>query len=140
MRNIGTFIISLILMLFLSTFLYAQTAGDYRTKASGNWNMAQNWEMFNGSVWGAIGTPPTGSETITIQSADSIFVNIGVSISGTLINQGIVEDNGLLTIANGGTYQHDRDVGTIPTATWDDGSTLLLTGLATDEPAGYGQD
>ena len=85
MKNIATKVFVFAMIVILSPTLFAQTAGDYRTKASGDWNKAQNWEKFNGSVWGAIGTPPTGSETITVQSADSIFVNVAVSITGTLI-------------------------------------------------------
>ncbi|KPL07273.1 hypothetical protein AMJ86_04940 [bacterium SM23_57] len=134
MKNIGTMIFALTLVLILSYSLFAQTAGDYRTKASGDWSMAQNWERFNGSVWGAIGTPPTGAETITVQSADSIFVNVAVSITGTLVNQGIVEDNDMLTIANGGTYQHDRDAGKVPIIIWEEGSTMLITGVTTTAP------
>lgn len=140
MKNIATMMFALILMLFLSSSTIAQTAGDYRTKASGDWTKAQNWERFNGSVWGAIGTPPIGSETITVQSTDSVFVNVAVSISGTLVNQGIVEDNGMLTIANGGTYQHDRDAGSIPLVTWEEGSTMLMTGVTSTAPNDRDQD
>jgi hypothetical protein len=141
MKNIATKVFVFTLIAILSPTLFAQTAGDYRTKASGDWNKAQNWEKFNGSVWGPIGTPPTGSETITVTSTetrtDSIFVNIAVSITGTLINQGIVEDNGMLTIADGGTYQHDRDAGRVPNCIWGVGSTMLITGvtgLTTGDP------
>jgi hypothetical protein len=140
MKKIGTMVCTIALVAILSQFLFAQTAGDYRTKASGDWSKAQNWEKFNGSVWGAIGTPPTGSETITVQSADSIFANVAVSITGTLVNQGIVEDNGMLTIANDGTYQHDRDAGSVPIATWEEGSTMLMTGVTSTAPNDRDQD
>ena len=140
MKNIATKVFVFAMIVILSPTLFAQTAGDYRTKASGDWNKAQNWEKFNGSVWGAIGTPPTGSETITVQSADSIFVNVAVSITGTLINQGIVEDNGMLTIANGGTYQHDQNDGSVPLATWEEGSNMLLTGVTDTAPNDRDQD
>ena len=124
----------LILILLLSTFLLAQTTGDYRTKASGNWSAAQNWERYNGSTWAAIGTPPTGAETITVQTGDSVFVDVAVSITGTLVNQGKVEANDLLTIANGGTYEHARNRGSIPLSTWAEGSTLLMTAVADTAP------
>ena len=140
MRNIVTFIFPLVLILLFFTLLSAQTAGDYRTKASGDWSRAQNWERFNGSVWGPIGSPPNGSETITVQSADSIFVNIAVSITGTLVNQGVVEDNDILTIANGGTYQHDRDAGRVPIVTWEEGSTMLITGVTSTPPSDRDQN
>ncbi|MGH7597362.1 MAG: T9SS type A sorting domain-containing protein [bacterium] len=140
MKKIGTMMSALTLMLILSSSLMAQSVGDYRTRASGNWSVAQNWERFNGSAWVAIGTPPTGSETITVRSADSVFVNVAVSITGRLVNQGIVEPSVNLIIANGGTYQHDRDGGRVPLATWQEGSTILITGVTAVAPNDRDQD
>ena len=85
MQKLTTLI--LILSLVITTSLLSQSVGDYRTKASGNWGNAQIWERYNGSSWAAIGTPPTGAETITVLAADSVFINILVSITDTLINQ-----------------------------------------------------
>ena len=127
MQKLTTLI--LILSLVITASVLSQSVGDYRTKASGNWSNAQIWERYNGSSWAAIGTPPTGAETITVLAADSVFVNVLVSITDTLINQGIVEANNSLTFANGGTYQHDRDAGKIPISTWEQGSTLYMTGV-----------
>ena len=73
MQNVTKFI--LILGFLFSTSLLAQEQGDYRTKDSGDWSNAQIWEQFNGSSWVAIGTPPTGSETITVLEADSEFIS-----------------------------------------------------------------
>jgi hypothetical protein len=75
-----------------------------------------------------------------VLSTDSVFVNVAVSISDTLINQGIVESDGILTIANGGTYQHDRDGGNIPMATWEEGSTFYMTGCTSTAPDDRNQD
>jgi hypothetical protein len=122
--------------LFSSASLTAQTAGDYRTRNSGDWSNAQIWERFNGASWVAIGTPPSGSETITVLSDDSVFANVAVSITGTLVNQGILDavDSLTITIAAGGTYQHDRDGGSIPQSIWAEGSTLLMTGATATAP------
>jgi len=138
MQKITIFIF--ILTLLLSTSVFAQTIGDYRTKASGNWSPAAIWERYNGSSWTAIGTPPTGTETITVQSGDSVFVNVAVSISDTLINQGIVEANGMLTIADSGVYEHARNAGGIPISIWAEGSTLLMSALADTAPNDRDQD
>jgi hypothetical protein len=140
MKNIGTMMFALALMLPLSTPLLAQQQGDYRTRLSGNWGNAQIWERFNGASWVAIGAPPAGAETITVRSVDSVFVNVAVSITGTLVNQGIVEPDVNLSIANGGTYQHDRDGGRVPLATWQEGSTLLITGVTAVAPNDRDQD
>jgi hypothetical protein len=134
MKNVGTMMFTLTFMLILSTSLMAQSVGDYRTRASGDWSNAQIWQRFNGTSWVNISTPPTGTETITVQSADSVFVNVAVSITGTLVNQGIVEPSTNLSIADKGTYQHDRNGGRIPIATWQKGSTLLMTGVTSTAP------
>jgi len=118
----------------------AQSVGDFRTQNSGDWSSAQIWQRFNGSSWVNTATPPTGAETITILEPDSVFVNVAVSITDTLINRGIVEGNNNLTIANGGVYQHDRDAGKIPLSTWAQGSTLLMTGVTATAPEDRDQD
>jgi len=123
-----------------STPLFAQSQGDYRTRDSGDWGTAQIWEKFNGASWAAVGSPPTGSETITVLADDSVFVNVAVSISDSLINQGTIEANDNLTIADGGTYEHDRDAGQIPQAVWAEGSTLYMTGVISTAPEDRDQD
>jgi uncharacterized protein YdeI (BOF family) len=140
MKKVGTFISVLTLALISTTSLMAQSVGDYRTRASGDWSSAQIWQRFNGASWLNAGTPPTGAETITVQSADSIFVNTAVSITGTLVNRGIVEADSNLTIANGGTYQHDRDGGKVPISIWAEGSTMLVTGVTGTAPNDRDQD
>ncbi len=140
MKKSMTVVFALVLLSVSATSLLAQAVGDYRTRASGNWSVAQNWQRFNGSTWANVATPPDGSETITILSTDSIFVNAPVAITGTLINNGIVEPGANLTIANGGTYQHDRDGGRVPLATWAEGSTMLVTGVTATAPNDRDQD
>ncbi len=140
MKKTVTMMFAFTLMLILSSSILAQSVGDYRTRASGNWSVAQNWQRFNGSTWANVATPPSGSETITVLSTDSIFVNVPVAITGTLVNQGIVEPDVNLTIASGGTYQHDRDGGRVPLATWAEGSTMLVTGVTATAPNDRDQD
>lgn len=140
MKKTVTMMFAFTLMLILYSSILAQSVGDYRTRASGNWSVAQNWQQFNGSTWANVATPPTGSETITVLSTDSIFVNVPVAITGTLVNQGIVEPDVNLTVANGGTYQHDRNGGRVPLATWAEGSTMLVTGVTTTAPNDRDQD
>lgn len=142
MKKPVTLMFAFTLMLILSSSLLAQSVGDYRTRASGNWSMAQNWQRYNGAAWANVATPPTGSETITVLSTDSIFVNVPVSITGTLVNQGIVDavDSLTITVASGGTYQHDRDGGSIPLSVWAEGSTLLMTGTTATAPTDRDQN
>jgi hypothetical protein len=140
MKKIGTLIFVCFLVLISSLPLAAQSAGDYQTQDSGDWSNAQIWQVYTGSAWVNTGTAPDGSQTITILSADSVFVDVPVSISDTLINQFIVEANNNLTITNGGVYQHDRNAGKIPISTWDQGATLYMTGVTTTAPEDRDQD
>ena len=142
MRITGTLFLILMLMVLTAIPLSAQSTGDYRTRDSGNWSNAQIWQRYNGSAWLNVATPPTGSETITVLGSDSVFVDNPVSITDTLILQedGIVEANDNLTIANGGTYKHDRDSGQIPMATWEEGSMLYLSGTTSTAPSDRDQN
>ncbi len=116
-----------------------QSAGDYRSNAplptGGAWSVAGNWQKYSGTVWQTATAAPTGSEVITILSTDSIRVDVSITITDSLINQGKLVDLGNLTIGTGGTYRHDQNDGRIPTATWNTGSTLMITGAAATAPS-----
>ncbi|MCR4437462.1 MAG: T9SS type A sorting domain-containing protein [bacterium] len=134
-----TLVLCCLLLSAVGVSSLAQSVGDFRTKASGDWGSAQTWQRYNGTTWLATGTPPTGSETITVRSTDSVYVNVPVTITGRLVNQGVVNDGGNLRVGNGGIYQHDRDGGRIPTIIWEDGSTLLMTGTVSVAPENRNQ-
>ncbi|MCB9088156.1 MAG: T9SS type A sorting domain-containing protein [Calditrichae bacterium] len=134
-----TMFVSFIILMIASS-LMAQTVGDYRTRNSGDWSNAQIWERYNGSSWVPVASAPTGGETITVLETDSVNVDVLVSVSASLVNQGIVEGNSNLTFADGGTYQHDRDGGKIPVSNWDTGSTMLITGVTAVAPEDRDQD
>jgi hypothetical protein len=145
MNHFVTRIFLLGLMLFIPVVAFTQDdpeVGDFRTNNSGNWSNAQIWHRWNGSAWAPWGTPPTGSETITVLTGDSVFVNVEITVDGKLVNQGrvYVETDGFLTIADGGVYQHDRNEGNIPLTAWGEGSTFLLTGTTATAPADRNQN
>lgn len=131
MNKIATLMLAVAFLLILSSLIMAQSVGDYQTRNSGDWSNPQIWQRYNGSSWVNTATPPTGSETITVLSTDSVFANVLVTITDTLINQGIVDavDSLTITIGDGGVYQHDRDAGSVPKCIWDVGSTMYLTGV-----------
>ncbi|QEK50363.1 T9SS type A sorting domain-containing protein [Pedobacter aquae] len=58
-------------------------------------------------------------------------------VSGTLVNAGNIITNGRLTFANGGVYEHayTTSSGSVPTATWENGSDCRITGITTSTSA-----
>lgn len=128
--------------LFMTGFAFAQETGDYRSAATGNWSAAATWETFDGADWVAATTPPTGSETITVRGQDSVRVDVAVTIAGyvAVVDTGVVEvTDGSLEFGDGSTYEHGRDAGSVPTATWGVGSTFLITGTENDAPENRNQ-
>ncbi|TAL07403.1 MAG: hypothetical protein EPO07_00245 [Verrucomicrobia bacterium] len=188
-------------VLTLSLQVFAQTAGDFRSVASGNWNAVATWERFDGSSWQANFFPTNANAgVITIQSghgvtnvanvtADQIVVAAGgtlataatltvangtgvdLDVSGTLVALGgsstvTLQSGTELTIRTGGLFVHSGTSGacvnntsatvtfenntrflmqrpgaTVPTATWNSGSTCEInyTNASTSRPAGLGQ-
>jgi len=94
----------LILFIFLSTSLNAQTTNDYRSRATGNWSTAGSWERYNGSSWATATVAPSSSVgTITILNSHTITVTANVTADQLVINSGgilIINSSRILTIAN----------------------------------------
>jgi hypothetical protein len=114
-------------------------------------------------------TASVGVDEVTVNAGGQVTVNGGtiilmigaggMTVNGTLLMQGNVptvapftvsRTTGTLTIGNGGLVQYDQtgttsgDKGALPTATWQTGSTLLVTRTggngATGFNAGGGQN
>lgn len=130
--------------LFMCGYAFAQETGDYRSVATGNWSDNSTWEIFNGETWVSPDGSPEGDETITIYSTDTVRVDAEVTITGS--GYIVVSDTAVLEVTtgslefDGGTYEHARDEGSIPTATWGTGSTALITGITGTAPGNRGQD
>jgi len=138
-----TFWVATALCLFMAGFAFAQATGDYRSAANGNWSVAATWETFDGADWVAATTAPTGAETITVRNQDSVRVDVPVVITGyvAVVDTGVIEvTDGSLEFGDGSTYEHGRDEGNVPTATWGAGSTFLLTGTENDAPDNRNQN
>jgi hypothetical protein len=140
MKTLITIIQILVIIIIANTSICSQSAGDYRSLITGNWNTASTWETYNGSSWIPAVTPPTGSENITVD--DSVNVDVAVNISGYVILSGdgnIEIGTGSLTFGNGSTYEHARISGGIPVSTWATGSTCKITGITNQAPANRNQ-
>ncbi len=129
--------------MFLSGYAFSQTAGDYRSIATGNWSVASTWETFDGANWVVATNAPAGTETIIVRGDDTVRVDVAVSIAGyvKLEATGVIEiAAGSLAFGDGSTYEHARDGGSVPAATWQEGSTALFTGIIGTAPENRGQD
>lgn len=120
--------LTIFLIIVTTALLFSQSLGDYRSNGSGNWSNTGIWQKYNGTTWVSASTPPTGSETITIRSGDSIYINAVVNLTGILKNEGKLGGTSNLTVKSGGVYSHDQNNGSIPVCTWEDGSTCQVTG------------
>ena len=110
------FILILITSIVISFSVSAQTAGDYRSIGSGNWNDATKWEIFNGSSWITASTYPgqnsgTGAVTIMIFHEISLTATVPHPIVSLLIDQlndypaeeVVVSQNGILAFSSENT-------------------------------------
>lgn len=157
----------LLLAMFVCCDLICQSNGDYRTKSSGTWSTASNWETYNGTSWVTASAAPTSAHgAISILNSHTMTVASAASVDQTTIDFGgqVTVNGGVLTIVNGtgtdltvngtlkvsannvtlglsasitigseGVYEHNRSfVNGIPTATWNNGSTCLITSDITD--------
>jgi hypothetical protein len=145
-------------------------SGNYRSNVStsGYWDAVESWQTWNGSAWVAAASVPTGDagvniaiqtgQTITLTSAKTLLGSLTVTgalsfsgsgvltvgSGGTLQSAGTVNGSSSTLIFNsGGTYQHNRTTtaGTIPTATWNAGSTCAIIGYTSNNstPGGVAQ-
>ena len=90
----------LVVNLLLSSSVFGQSLGDYRSVATGNWTALSSWQYYNGSAWVTpTGTSPQGypgqftgtgavfiqaGNKITIASAITTFSFGTLTITGTL--------------------------------------------------------
>jgi len=66
--------------------LFAQSAGDFRSKQSGNWSLASTWQRYNGSSWVDAGyTPEYTDGVITIQAGHTVTADGDIDIDQTVI-------------------------------------------------------
>jgi hypothetical protein len=96
-------------------------------------------------------TAPANADEMTINTGGTLTVNasqtftiangIGTDliVNGTINNLGLITTSGALEFNAGATYSHAQNAGTVPTATWNTGSTCEITGITNTSPAGLNQ-
>ncbi|MEX2604529.1 MAG: hypothetical protein WD361_10005, partial [Gracilimonas sp.] len=146
-RTYTKILTTLLVALFATMGALAQDNGDFRSQADGDWSATATWQTFDGNDWVAVAAAPDGSENITIQGTDSVAIDVAVTISGHLTVEGdgsetgaeLTIEGGSLAVADGGIYEHARDGGEVPTATWETGSTIVFSGLLGSAPGNRDQ-
>jgi hypothetical protein len=93
------FLLSLFCSFGLIGLGFGQTTGDFRSFATGDWNVAGTWETFNGTLWVAAGVSPNSTNgAIAIRDGHTITITADLTIDQTTIESG-----GILTINSGVT-------------------------------------
>ncbi len=92
------------LVLMVSSVVTAQTTGDYRSFATGNWNNSAAWERFDGASWinPAPSAPANTDGIITIQNGHNITINSTVTADQVVVDVGAtLTQTANLSLANG---------------------------------------
>ncbi|MCK7489182.1 MAG: hypothetical protein MZU79_02250 [Anaerotruncus sp.] len=112
----------------------AQTLGNLTINRTntGIIGLASDLTIDNGSGTGVFNLV-VGQFTINAGSTLSIQDKL-------LFDGGSIVTTGTLVFLNGSTYEHSVGGGVIPTATWNSGSTCLITGVTATAPSGLGQN
>jgi len=99
-RDVSKFSMLISVFLFLSMLSFGQNTGDFRSKNSGIWQSASNWEVYNSSSWVAASQYPgqtTGTYTTHIQYSHNITISsdgIATNYFSKLIISGKLTLNG----------------------------------------------
>jgi hypothetical protein len=99
-------VLSLIFVINLSDKREARAAiaGDYRSKASGDWSNPATWERFNGTSWvNATAAPSSSDGIIEIQGIHYITITSNITIDQLIIDENgmIANTTGTITVVNG---------------------------------------
>lgn len=71
-----------------SSFLNAQSIGDYRSVGDGDWNTASTWQTYTGIWVGALVPPSSLNGAITIRNNHTVTVTANNTVDQVTINSG----------------------------------------------------
>ena len=112
----------------------AAANGDYRTKASGDWNNASIWEKYDGSAWVNATEVPTFTDGV-IEIANGNYITISSDVT---VDEFLIDDEGMLT-NSAGSFTIKNGAGTDITVKgfWSINSLVSLGSSATGVISGY---
>jgi hypothetical protein len=134
----------ILFLVFISVMALAQRTGDFRTHSpvsGGKWSSTSTWDRFNGTSWitPAPNAPNGGAFAVTVQSGDSVDVDVPVTISDSLVSLGKIAGGSdtNLTMGNGGVYRH-ASTNAIVKAIWGTGSLFYMNAVVNVTSIGGG--
>jgi len=120
----------------------ADAVNDFSIAAGAALTIASSLENIvpAANALGDISGTLTLNRPLNLNNADIVFTVanggvLGVATTGAVINSTATK----LAFNSGATYQHGRNNGDVPLATWDANSNCNLTGVTTGYPTGMGQ-
>jgi hypothetical protein len=146
---------ALLLVILVSGTLFQDAkASNKYSVTTGNWNSTATWSLTSG---GSSGAPvPVAGDAVIIEGGFTVTVNAStasltsltissgstlsttstftvsattITVNGTYINGSTGTLTGTMTVGSSGTYRHNINGGTLKAATWNTGSTCLVTGI-----------
>ncbi len=103
-------ILSLFLLTLCTSILYAASAGDFRSKTSGNWNQASTWQYYNGSSWvNATYSPTYLDGEIDVLAGHSVTITANVTIDEVDVAGYLTINAGVTATLNDG-YSTDLSI------------------------------
>ncbi|MCR6720028.1 MAG: hypothetical protein NVV59_06935 [Chitinophagaceae bacterium] len=117
----------------------SSTGADLRISAGASLNIAsslENIQFGNNATADISGELVLNNNTYNLNGAN---VSTTVSSTGVLRNAGTISNSSTAKLIVNGTFVHDREGGTIPTATWNNASVFELNITSNSLPGGLGQ-
>jgi len=92
-----------IFLIFGIVGVFAQVAGDFRSKATGNWSDYTKWERYNGTTWvdAIAGQIPTATSNVKISTNQAITVDVTDAVATTVTLSNSLTQGVTLTISQG---------------------------------------
>ncbi len=134
MSKLRVYGIFLVILVVSSQISYSQSAGDYRSIASGPWVGNYTWEKYEASQWTSTVIPPTSSDgTITIRDGHKVSTTDSRTVDQIVVASGGTLEvyTSTLTVADGdGTDLEVNGTLTITGGILDMNGSLVLNGTS----------
>ncbi|MDB5200786.1 MAG: type sorting protein [Ferruginibacter sp.] len=127
------------LIFLLPAMLLAQTTGDFKSKATGNWSNPASWQRYSGSTWEDAGTGsnnpgqvPATSSIVTINLNHNISVDNALAVCSKLVfgnpscRLSFPVSGGILNVKG----DIDFGTGNCFSSGWNAGAKLVLSGTS----------